>query len=108
MTRRELFQRLCVAVTAGLVVPAAVRPRNAVAARLARIATLMRASTPFTAQMFSSPQSLHVTMTRDQGGTLKFTGVSCRIAKLLTVAKLDTVFAIFETDTAALQTFSGA
>ena len=46
--------------------------------------------------------------TRSQGGTLKFTGVSDRIAELLTVAKLDTVFEVFETDTAALQSFSGA
>ena len=44
---------------------------------------------------------------RHQGGTLKFTGVSGRIAELLTVAKLDTVFEVFETDTAALQSFSG-
>ena len=45
--------------------------------------------------------------TRNQGGTLKFAGVTGRIAELLTVAKLDTVFEIFETDTAAVQSFSG-
>ena len=45
--------------------------------------------------------------TRNEGGTIKFTGISGHIAELLTVSKLDTVFEIFETDTAALQSFSG-
>ena len=46
--------------------------------------------------------------TRSQGGTLKFAGVSGRVATLFTISKLDTVFEVFETDTAALQSFSGA
>lgn len=43
--------------------------------------------------------------TRSQGGVLKFAGITGRIAELVTVAKLDTVFEIFDTDTAALQSF---
>ena len=46
--------------------------------------------------------------TRNRGGSLKFTGVSDRVATLFTISKLGTVFEVFETDTAALQSFSGA
>ncbi len=46
--------------------------------------------------------------TRNQGGTLKFAGVSGRVATLFTISRLDTVFEVFETDTAALQSFSSA
>ena len=46
--------------------------------------------------------------TRNRGGSLKFTGVADRVATLFTIAKLDTVFEVFETDTAALQSFSGS
>ena len=44
--------------------------------------------------------------TRNQGGTLKFAGITGPIAQLLTVAKLNTVFELFDTDRAALDSFS--
>ena len=46
--------------------------------------------------------------TRNQGGTLKFAGVTGPIAQLFTVAKLDTVFELFDTDDAALESFSSS
>lgn len=46
--------------------------------------------------------------TRKQGGMLKFSGVTDRIAVLFTVAKLDSVFELFETDTAAVDSFSSS
>ena len=46
--------------------------------------------------------------TRSHGGTLKFGGISDRIQRMLTVAKLDTVFQIFETAEAAVSSFSDA
>ncbi len=46
--------------------------------------------------------------TRTQGGILKFAGVTGRMAELFTVAKLDTVFELFETETAAVRSFSSS
>ncbi len=43
--------------------------------------------------------------TRNQGGTLKFAGITGPIAQLFTVAKLDTVFELFDTDSAAIESF---
>ena len=43
---------------------------------------------------------------RQQGGILKFAGVTDRIENLFAVAKLDTVFEIFDSDTAAVRSFS--
>ncbi len=46
--------------------------------------------------------------TRTQGGMLKFSGVTGRMAELFAVAKLDTVFELFETDVAAVKSFSSS
>ena len=46
--------------------------------------------------------------TRTQGGMLKFSGVTGRLAELFAVAKLDTVFELFETDVAAVKSFSSS
>ncbi len=43
---------------------------------------------------------------RNKGGTLKLFGASGRLSELLTIAKLDTVFEVFETETAALESFA--
>ncbi len=42
---------------------------------------------------------------RNQGGALKLTGVTGRTAALFTTVRLDTVFDIFESETAALDSF---
>jgi anti-sigma B factor antagonist len=46
--------------------------------------------------------------TRTQGGMLKFAGARGRIAELFTIAKLDTVFELFETETEAVTSFSSS
>ena len=45
---------------------------------------------------------------RNQGGILKLVGAADRIKELLTVAKLDTVFEVFNTEEAALASFSSS
>ena len=41
----------------------------------------------------------------NSGGTLKFIGAMGRLRELLSIAKLDTVFEIFDTETMALESF---
>lgn len=45
---------------------------------------------------------------RNHGGVLKILGPSERVAHLLAVAKLDTVFEIFDAETAALASFASS
>ena len=42
---------------------------------------------------------------RNGGGTLKFMGAMGRLRELLSIAKLDTVFELFDTETTALESF---
>ncbi len=43
---------------------------------------------------------------RNHGGILKLTGASGRVAELLAVAKLDTVFEMFDSESTALASFT--
>ena len=45
---------------------------------------------------------------RNAGGTLKLAGVLKRISDLLAIAKLDTVFELFDTERAALESFASS
>ena len=44
---------------------------------------------------------------RNAGGALKILGPTERVTELLVIARLDTVFEVFETESAALDNFSG-
>ena len=46
------------------------------------------------------------TTVRNHGGILEFTGASGRVAELLAVAKLDTVFETFDSESTALDSFT--
>ena len=44
---------------------------------------------------------------RNSGGSLKFLGATDRLKQLLSVARLDTVFDMFDSEASALQSFTG-
>ena len=49
--------------------------------------------------------SMFITV-RNNGGALKLAGAMGRIKELLTIAKLDTVFEVYDTEATALKSFS--
>ena len=44
---------------------------------------------------------------RNSGGTMKFISAMWRLRELFSIAKLDTVFELFDTETTALESFRG-